>query len=95
MMPNFLHHFDHASCVSLLNKARQSIAPGGRVVVTEFVPNEDRVSPPLPATFAFIMLATTQRGDAFTASDLAKMARDAACRDIVVTPLPPSPESMV
>ena len=95
LMPNFLHHFDHASCVSLLSKARRSIAPGGRVVVTEFVPNEDRVSPPLPATFAFIMLATTQRGDAFTASDLAAMARDAAYRDIAITPLPPSPESMV
>lgn len=95
LMPNFLHHFDHDTCVSLLRKARQSITAEGRVIAVEFVPNEDRVSPPVPAMFAFVMLATTQHGDAYTASDLAAMARDASYRDVAITPLPPSPASVV
>ncbi len=95
LLTNFLHHFDHETNVGLLRKARGSLAPAGRVVAVEFVPNEDRISPPLAARFAFVMLATTQHGDAFTGADFAAMARDAGYRGVSITKLPPSPQSMV
>ncbi|BCP52524.1 hypothetical protein K32_11410 [Kaistia sp. 32K] len=95
MMPNFLHHFDHETCVLLLRKARASLAPGGRVLAVEFVPEEDRVSPAWPAAFAMMMLATTQRGDAYTAKELGLMARDAGFAGASVRPMPPSPASLV
>jgi precorrin-6B methylase 2 len=95
LLPNILHHFDHPACVALLSKVRKSLAPGGRTLVIEFVPNEDRVSPPIPAMFAFMMLATTQRGDAFTLSEYTAMARDAGYRSATMAPLPPSPESVI
>ena len=53
----------------------QSRCLKGRVLAVEFVPNEDRVSPPLQATFAFVMLATTPSGDAYTIDDLDQIAR--------------------
>ena len=43
LLTNFLHHFDHETCESLLRKARSSLAAGGHVLAVEFVPNEDRV----------------------------------------------------
>lgn len=46
LLPNILHHFDHSSCVALLVRVRESLAPTGRALVIEFIPNEDRVSPP-------------------------------------------------
>ncbi len=95
LLTNFLHHFDRQTNVGLLRKARGCLSPAGRVVAVEFVPNEDRISPPLAARFAFVMLATTQHGDAFTGADFAAMARDAGYGDVSVTPLAPSPESMV
>ena len=95
LLPNFLHHFDHVTCVGLLQKARECLSGEGRVVAVEFVPDEDRISPPIAATFAFEMLATTQHGDAFTASDFTKMAHEAGYRDIEIAPLPQSPEMMV
>jgi 2-polyprenyl-3-methyl-5-hydroxy-6-metoxy-1,4-benzoquinol methylase len=95
LLPNFLHHFDHETCVLLLRKARASLAPGGRVVAVEFVPDEERVTPPWPAAFAMMMLATTQRGDAYTAKELAQMARDAGFSGARVRPIPPSPASLV
>ena len=69
--------------------------PANKRLVIEFVPNEDRVSPPIPAMFAFMMLGTTQRGDAFTSSEYAAMARDAGFRTTTLAPLPPSQESVI
>lgn len=95
MLPNFLHHFDPATCASLLMKVRASLAAGGRVIAVEFVPNEDRISPPFQAAFALVMLATTQKGDAYTASGLGDMAKRAGFSGVSVRPLPQSPASLV
>jgi ubiquinone/menaquinone biosynthesis C-methylase UbiE len=53
MITNFLHHFDLPTCEKLLAKVRAALKSGGRAVILEFVPNEDRVSPPVPAQFSF------------------------------------------
>ena len=68
LLPNFLHHFDHAGCVAVLRRVRASLAPEGRTLAVELVPDEGRVSPPLPGMFAFMMLATTPKGDATRAA---------------------------
>ena len=94
-MPNFLHHFDEATCVGLLRKGRAALAPGGRLAISEFVPNEDRVSPPREAMFAYIMLATTQAGTAFPASALERMLTQAGFHQTKFVPLPPSPQTLI
>ncbi len=66
LITNFLHHFDVATCVGLLKKVRAALLPGGVAATLEFVPNEDRVSPPMPAAFALTMLASTASGEAYT-----------------------------
>ena len=95
LLPNFLHHFAHEACVAILRRVRASLAPGGRTLAIEFVPNEDRISPPFPAMFAFMMLATTPKGEAFAGSDYEAMARDAGYAGVNVTPLSPTPQSLV
>jgi 2-polyprenyl-3-methyl-5-hydroxy-6-metoxy-1,4-benzoquinol methylase len=95
LLANILHHFDHAACVALLRRVRDSLAPGGRAAVVEFIPSEDRVTPPIPAGFAFMMVATTQHGDAFTEAEYAAMARDAGLRAGAAVPLPPSQERLI
>ena len=95
LMPNFLHHFDEATCVGLLRKGRAALAPGGRLAISEFVPNEDRVSPPREAMFAYIMLATTQAGTAFPASALERMLTEAGFHQTKFVPLPPSPQTLI
>ena len=47
LLTNFLHHFDVPTCVSLLKKVHSALRPGGCAATLEFVPNEDRVSPPV------------------------------------------------
>ena len=77
LLTNLLHHFSEKQCVTLLKRIRAATKPGGRLVTLEFVPNEDRVSPPVPATFPLVMLATTAEGDAYTFAQLDRMLREA------------------
>jgi len=77
LLPNFLHHFDFATNVTLLKRVRAALKPGGLVAVIEFVPNEDRVSPPDGALFAMRMLGTTPSGDAYTFAEIDSMLREA------------------
>ena len=95
LLANFLHHFDQNTCVGLLDRARKSLGAGGRVLAVEFVPNEDRVSPPFPAMFAFMMLGSTPSGDAYTAREFEEMGRAAGFERVRANPLLPSPQTLV
>jgi SAM-dependent methyltransferase len=95
LLTNFLHHFDKPTCVTLLRKVRAALVPGGRAATLEFVPNEDRVSPPAPASFSMTMLTTTESGDAYTLSELTAMYTEADFGTITSTPIPMSPHTIV
>ncbi len=73
LLTNFLHHFDEATCVTLLKKIRAALKPGGITAVLDFVPNEDRVTPPDAARFSMMMLGTTASGDAYTYREFERM----------------------
>ncbi|PYV14933.1 MAG: methyltransferase type 12, partial [Acidobacteria bacterium] len=95
LLTNFLHHFDPETCERLLRKARAALAPGARAATLEFVPNEDRVSPPVPATFSLMMLGSTPKGDAYTFSELERMFRNAGFARSELHALPPTFQSVV
>jgi SAM-dependent methyltransferase len=95
LLTNFLHHFDQPTCVGLLKKVHSSLKPGGRAATLEFVPNEDRISPPMPAAFAMTMLASTVSGDAYTQSELKAMYREAGFGGLSAHPIPMSPHTIV
>ncbi len=95
LLTNFLHHFDKAACVGLLKKVRAALKPGGRAATLEFVPNEDRVSPPMAASFAMIMLAGTVAGDAYTFNDLRAMHEEAGFGAVAAHPIPMSAHTIV
>jgi SAM-dependent methyltransferase len=94
LLTNFLHHFDEATCTTLLRKCADALKPGGRAVILEFVPNDDRVTPPMAAGFSLTMLAGTPSGDAYTLGQLKKMATDAGFTSVSAHPLP-TPETVV
>ncbi|MGA3187371.1 MAG: class I SAM-dependent methyltransferase [Bryobacteraceae bacterium] len=72
LVTNFFHHFDVPTCEGLIRKVFAALKPGGRCVTLDFVPNEDRVSPP-SAGFAMQMLGSTPSGDAYTLAEYRKM----------------------
>jgi ubiquinone/menaquinone biosynthesis C-methylase UbiE len=95
LITNFLHHFDIPTCESFLRKVHASLKRGGRAVTLEFVPNEDRVSPTIPASFSFMMLGTTPAGDAYTLSQLQEMFRNSGFTRSDQHSLQSSPETVI
>ncbi len=90
LVTNFLHHFDAPTCEKLLKKVHAALKPGGRTVILEFVPNDDRVSPPIPAHFSLTMLAGTPGGEAYTFAELRRMLGSAGYSAVENHPLPPT-----
>jgi ubiquinone/menaquinone biosynthesis C-methylase UbiE len=88
LVTNFLHHFDVPTNTTLLRKIAAAMKPGGRVAILEFVPNDDRVSPPPAAAFALTMLAGTPAGDAYTFAELRKMAEAAGFHGVTEHAMP-------
>lgn len=95
LVPNFLHHFDHATGVTFLKRIYRALRSGGSVAVVEFVPNPDRVTPPEVAGFSLVMLATTAAGDAYTFAEFEEMLGKAGFHGIRQHPLPPSTATAV
>jgi phospholipid N-methyltransferase len=95
LLTNFLHHFDHATNVALLKKIAKAMNRGGHLVILEFVPNPDRISPQVPALFSVNMLAGTPKGDAFTFAELERMCADAGFERMSEVPLEGLPQTLV
>jgi len=95
LLTNFLHHFDPPTCVGLLKKVHAALRPGGISATLEFVPNEDRVSPPMAAGFSLTMLISTAAGDAYTFRDLEAMHVEAGFHRMQAHPVPHSPHTVV
>ena len=95
LLTNFLHHFDPPTCETLLRKVRAALANGGRAVTLEFVPNEDRVTPPEVAGFSMVMLVGTPSGDAYTFAELERMFANAGFSRSTIHALPPTFQQVV
>lgn len=94
LVTNFLHHFDRQTCTAFLQKVWRALQPGGRVVVLEMVPNDDRISPPFAAAFVMHMLAGTHSGDAYTFGELRGMMSEAGFGEVSMHQTP-SPQSVL
>ena len=95
LITNFFHHFDPPTCESLMRKIHACLNPGGVAVTLEFVPNEDRVSPPMAATFSFVMLGTTGSGDAYTLLEYQRMFQSAGFQRVELVEIPENPQQLV
>lgn len=92
---NFLHHFDPPTNEMLLRRFHAALKPGGKTFTVEFVPNPDRVTPPMAAAFSLVMLAHTDAGDAYTFAEYEKMHRAAGFKNCSLHPVPDLPEQVV
>jgi len=95
LLTNIFHHFDQDTCVRLMKRVHEALKPEGKAATLEFVPNEDRVSPPREAMFSLIMLAGTDTGDAYTFSEYQEMFRKAGFAQTSLHPVPGMPSEVL
>ncbi len=95
LLTNILHHFDTAACEKLLRRVHAALAPGGRAVTLEFVPDASRVTPVEAAGFALTMLAMTPAGDAYTFAEYEPMFARAGFVRSELHELPPSVQRVI
>jgi len=81
------------TCERLMRRVHAALKPGGKAITLEFVPNEDRVSPPTAATFSLTMLAVTDAGDAYTFREYEAMFRNAGFRNTTTHPVSGMPST--
>lgn len=95
LLTNIFHHFDQETCVKLMKRVHQALKPGGKAVTLEFVPNEDRVTPPREAAFSMQMLAGTDAGDAYTFSEYQAMFAKAGFPQTALHAVPFMPQEVL
>ena len=81
--------------MTLIRKVRAALRDGGMALTLEFVPNEDRVTPPASAGFSLMMLASTPSGDAYTYAELERIFADAGFARSELRDMPASPQKLV
>ena len=74
---HILHSEGRDRSRQLLRKTFRALAPGGTIVISEFMPDDDRTGPPAPLIFAVNMLLHTEAGDTFTFAEMADWLREA------------------
>ena len=95
LLTNILHHFDIPACEKLMHRVHAALKPGGKAITLEFVPNEDRVTPPMAAAFSLVMLAGTDAGDAYTFAQYEKMFRNTGFAKTTLHPVPEMPQQVL
>ncbi len=95
LLTNIFHHFDIPTCEKLIRRVHAALKPGGKAITLEFVPNEDRVTPPMAAAFSLIMLANTDAGDAYTHAQYEKMFCNAGFSKTTLHPVPDMPQQVL
>jgi 2-polyprenyl-3-methyl-5-hydroxy-6-metoxy-1,4-benzoquinol methylase len=95
LLTNIFHHFDMATCETLMRRVHAALKPEGRAITVDFVPNEDRVTPPTAARFALVMLAATDTGDAYTFSEYERMFRNAGFARSTARSVPEMPNQVL
>jgi C-methyltransferase len=72
ILSHVFHHFDAPTCQRLMRKVSAAVAPGGKVVVNDFMADD-----PGGKMFSIAMLGWTRKGQAFAKKDYATWFQEA------------------
>jgi hypothetical protein len=82
VIANLLHDFSAERASEILRRVAASLPKGGRLLVMEIAPDDDRSGPVHAAVFTVTMIVNTEGGVAYTRAELKAMI-DAAGFDVV------------
>ena len=75
-LSHILHGEDEEACRMIIEKAVACLRPGGRILIHEFILNNEKDGPLFPALFSLNMLLNTPGGRSYSEAELFEMLRD-------------------
>jgi 3-hydroxy-5-methyl-1-naphthoate 3-O-methyltransferase len=88
MLNAICHMFSEEQNRKIFRRARQALAPGGRLVAQDFILKPDKTGPQHAALFSLNMLVGTQAGAAYSEPEYTNWMRDAGFADVLRINLP-------
>ena len=88
VIANVLHDFSPDRAREILARVAGALPAGGRLVVMEIAPDDDRTGPPLAVAFSVAMIVNTAGGDAHTEAQYRDWLAEAGFGAVTATPLP-------
>jgi cyclopropane fatty-acyl-phospholipid synthase-like methyltransferase len=90
LVTNFLPDFGPADCERLLARIRLTLRSEGRAVALQWIPDDDRLSPPSAPSLALSLLVSTPNGAVYTYRELEDIFRRAGFVRTEIRELGPS-----
>ncbi len=91
LLSHVFHHFEPAVCAALMKKVGAALAPGGRVVVHDFLGDSGN---PAAAMFGLTMMVWTRQGEVYSGADYSRWMVDAGLHPATVHHLAGMPTSL-
>ena len=81
-LSHILHGESPQNCRQIIHKAVSSLAPGGMIIIHEFILDNTMDGPLFPALFSLNMLLGTEGGQSYSEAQLHEMLTEAGVKDI-------------
>ena len=82
LLGNIVHSEGVDSSRDLFKRLYRALAPEGRIVIIDMIPNNERTGPPFALFFALNMLVNTQMGGTYTLAEYTQWLNDAGFKRI-------------
>lgn len=79
---HLLNDFSIWQNIKIIKRVYDSLNNGGKIVIQEYIMNDDRISPERCAILSLNMLVNTQSGDSYTETDLWIMLKEAWFKNV-------------
>jgi ubiquinone/menaquinone biosynthesis C-methylase UbiE len=77
LLGNIVHSEGETSSRDLFKRLHRALKSGGRIVIIDMIPNDDRTGPPFALFFALNMLVNTEKGGTYTLEEYTRWLNDA------------------
>jgi SAM-dependent methyltransferase len=91
---NIAHQEGPADNTEILTRLRGAVRPGGTLVISDYVVDDDRGGPPYPLTFTAEMLLKSRHGATWRRADYREWLEKAGFEDVSFHPTP-SPSTLI
>jgi predicted O-methyltransferase YrrM len=81
-LSSIIHIYSPEQNISIFKKVFNALKVGGKIVIKDFIMNQDRTSPVSGAIFALNMLVATEKGDTYTELEISDWLLSSGFRNV-------------